>query len=223
MARSNKRKSEVDESTTAPDRKKSRSKHNVKTAAEPVAEPAAKLNRSTKAVEATASSTRPSRTTLAASQVPRSTRSSSNGTPVKGLGKAVNKSMSSAKKSNALTKRAKTAKSTTARGKKARKATSAAAYDEEAPAAVSKGRHQANISVKLSAKEGQAVEAYSDDEAEDDNEGPSYWLMKAEPGSRVEKGEDVKFSIDDLKAASTPEGWDGKHRTSSSTKLISKR
>ena len=34
-------------------------------------------------------------------------------------------------------------------------------------------------------------------------------LMKAEPESRIERGKDVKFSIDDLKAAEEPEGWDG--------------
>ena len=34
--------------------------------------------------------------------------------------------------------------------------------------------------------------------------------MKAEPESRFEKGVDVKFSIDDLKAAKEPEPWDGK-------------
>ena len=42
------------------------------------------------------------------------------------------------------------------------------------------------------------------------DDGPSYWLMKAEPESRIEKGKDVKFSIDDLRAAKEPEGWDGK-------------
>lgn len=44
---------------------------------------------------------------------------------------------------------------------------------------------------------------------EDDPDGPSYWLMKAEPESRIEKGKDVKFSIDDLKNATEPEAWDG--------------
>lgn len=39
----------------------------------------------------------------------------------------------------------------------------------------------------------------------------SYWLMKAEPESRFEKGVDVKFSIDDLKEAKEPEPWDGEH------------
>jgi predicted RNA-binding protein with PUA-like domain len=33
--------------------------------------------------------------------------------------------------------------------------------------------------------------------------------MKAEPESRIEKGKDVKFSIDDLRAAKEPEPWDG--------------
>lgn len=33
--------------------------------------------------------------------------------------------------------------------------------------------------------------------------------MKAEPNSRIEKGKDVKFSIEDLEAATRPEPWDG--------------
>lgn len=41
--------------------------------------------------------------------------------------------------------------------------------------------------------------------------GRSYWLMKAEPESRFEKGVDVKFSIDDLKNAKEPEPWDGEY------------
>ncbi|OBT74225.1 hypothetical protein VF21_07070 [Pseudogymnoascus sp. 05NY08] len=36
-----------------------------------------------------------------------------------------------------------------------------------------------------------------------------YWLLKAEPESRLEKGHDVKFSIDDLAAKTEPEPWDG--------------
>ncbi|KAF8245203.1 DUF55-domain-containing protein, partial [Wilcoxina mikolae CBS 423.85] len=36
-----------------------------------------------------------------------------------------------------------------------------------------------------------------------------YWLMKAEPETRIEKGKDVKFSIDDLAACDSPQGWDG--------------
>lgn len=33
--------------------------------------------------------------------------------------------------------------------------------------------------------------------------------MKAEPESRLEKGQDIKFSIDDLAARTEPEPWDG--------------
>ena len=46
-------------------------------------------------------------------------------------------------------------------------------------------------------------------DAPKEDTGRSYWLMKAEPESRLEKGVDVKFSIDDLAAAETPEPWDG--------------
>ncbi|KAG6219076.1 hypothetical protein E4U26_007411 [Claviceps purpurea] len=41
------------------------------------------------------------------------------------------------------------------------------------------------------------------------HEGEWYWLMKAEPETRLENGIDVRFSIDDLKAKTEPEGWDG--------------
>ncbi|KAH0365608.1 DUF55-domain-containing protein, partial [Aureobasidium melanogenum] len=71
----------------------------------------------------------------------------------------------------------------------------------------------------------------ADDEAEDDYDDPthdaniteattiiqadrSYWLMKAEPESRIEKNAngddvDVKFSIDDLRSRTEPEPWEG--------------
>jgi hypothetical protein len=42
------------------------------------------------------------------------------------------------------------------------------------------------------------------------HDGEWYWLMKAEPESRLENGIDVKFSIDDLRQKSVPEPWDGK-------------
>ncbi|KAI9141905.1 EVE domain-containing protein [Paraphysoderma sedebokerense] len=42
----------------------------------------------------------------------------------------------------------------------------------------------------------------------EEQQGPSYWLMKAEPDSRIVKGKDVKFSIDDLKAMNISP-WDG--------------
>ncbi|KND90920.1 Thymocyte nuclear protein 1, partial [Tolypocladium ophioglossoides CBS 100239] len=41
------------------------------------------------------------------------------------------------------------------------------------------------------------------------HDGEWYWLMKAEPETRFENGIDVRFSIDDLRAKTKPEGWDG--------------
>ncbi|KAM8955128.1 thymocyte nuclear protein 1 isoform 3-T3 [Lycaon pictus] len=42
------------------------------------------------------------------------------------------------------------------------------------------------------------------------NNQSSYWLMKSEPQSRIEKGVDVKFSIEDLKAEPKQTAcWDG--------------
>ncbi len=51
-------------------------------------------------------------------------------------------------------------------------------------------------------------EAHDDEAASDAR---SYWLMKAEPNSRMENGVDVRFSIDDLRAATAPEPWDGEY------------
>jgi hypothetical protein len=69
-------------------------------------------------------------------------------------------------------------------------------------------------------KSGSKVKSTADEEAKEENEtvengannetGQSFWLMKAEPESRMEKGVDVKYSIDDLQAAEEPQGWDGK-------------
>ncbi|KAK1673260.1 PUA-like domain-containing protein, partial [Colletotrichum godetiae] len=36
-----------------------------------------------------------------------------------------------------------------------------------------------------------------------------YWLMKSEPDVRIEDGYEIKFSVDDLAAKKTPEGWEG--------------
>lgn len=41
------------------------------------------------------------------------------------------------------------------------------------------------------------------------HDGEWYWLMKAEPETRMENGIDVRFSINDLRAKENPEGWDG--------------
>ena len=51
------------------------------------------------------------------------------------------------------------------------------------------------------------VANYDNEDLEDPR---GYCLMKAEPESRLEKGVDVRFSIDDLEGAIEPEPWDGK-------------
>lgn len=61
----------------------------------------------------------------------------------------------------------------------------------------------------ISAGEG-AVTDTTEQNIQDVDQDVQYWLMKAEPESRIEKGVDVKFSIDDLAAKTEPEGWDGK-------------
>ncbi|RPA97391.1 DUF55-domain-containing protein [Choiromyces venosus 120613-1] len=61
------------------------------------------------------------------------------------------------------------------------------------------------------AKKGPGVTVVTASAIDDANDPPSrsYWLMKAEPETRIEKGKDVKFSIDDLRACKKPAGWDG--------------
>lgn len=56
---------------------------------------------------------------------------------------------------------------------------------------------------------GTADDVDDGEETEASESGRQYWLMKAEPESRVENGVDLKFSIDDLKANGGAEAWDG--------------
>ncbi|KAK2738436.1 hypothetical protein FQN57_007027 [Myotisia sp. PD_48] len=69
-----------------------------------------------------------------------------------------------------------------------------------------------DASVKNARSEGtksQKQELVQDDGEDVSKGGRSYWLMKAEPEPRIEKGVDVSFSIDDLRNAAEPEPWDG--------------
>lgn len=50
-------------------------------------------------------------------------------------------------------------------------------------------------------------------------EGKWYWLLKAEPETRLEGGVDVRFSIDDLRARTKPEGWDGEFNANKKTRM----
>jgi hypothetical protein len=57
---------------------------------------------------------------------------------------------------------------------------------------------------------GTSNDVEDEEEIESLDTGRQYWLMKAEPESRIENGVDVKFSIDDLRARGAGgEAWDG--------------
>ena len=153
--------------------------------------------RQKKIIEPTASSSRPSTTSLSEAAAPRSTRSSISGkaAPDSLIKKATKASV------NGATKRSAPKVKATASGKPGKSAKTSV-HEEESTAPEEKS----TVVVDVPFREKRAE---AEDEAEVNGEGPAYWLMKAEPESRIEKGKDVKFSIDDLEAAKEPEGWDG--------------
>lgn len=62
---------------------------------------------------------------------------------------------------------------------------------------------------------GHDLDSDPEDQADEpcDQDAPTdlqYWLMKAEPETRMENGVDVSYPIDKLAAATLPEPWDGK-------------
>ncbi|CAF9906842.1 MAG: hypothetical protein ALECFALPRED_002668 [Alectoria fallacina] len=164
----------------------------------------ATTKRQKKVVEPTASSSRPSRNTLALATAPRSTRSSiSEKSMPAGPAKKTTKISVNGTATKSAPKTATKVKATDGgkRGRPAKKKTN----EEE----TAKSEEPSTLFVDVPLREKPAVNAEAEEEAEINSEGPAYWLMKAEPESRIEKGQDVKFSIDDLKAANHPEGWDG--------------
>lgn len=164
--------------------------------------------RQKKVLEPTASSSRPSRTSLSEAATPRSTRSSTSGksAPDPPTEKAPKASVNGAAKKSAPKVKASASRK---RGKSAK--TSIQGEETTAP----EGKSTVVVDVPFREKPAEA-----DDEAEVSGEGPAYWLMKAEPESRIEKGKDVKFSIDDLEAAKEPEGWDGMSRLTSCGQIM---
>ncbi|KAL8794376.1 MAG: hypothetical protein Q9195_003074 [Heterodermia aff. obscurata] len=164
----------------------------------------------------------------AAANASRATRSSKNGTTsgavvavketkakAKGKARAASPVKVAAKKSKTTSGVATKKMSAKAKGKAALTATNNededdddSSSDEDSPAEPTMpGNRRAKVSVNVPSPR-LAVEKAEDADEEDADE-PNYWLMKAEPESRLEKGKDVKFSIDDLKNAPEPEGWDG--------------
>jgi preprotein translocase subunit SecD len=70
-----------------------------------------------------------------------------------------------------------------------------------------KAREKATTKTNVTSKASADAASHADGEAVPD--GPRFWLMKAEPNTRIENGVDVKFGIDDLEAATEPEPWEG--------------
>jgi len=178
---------------------------------EEVQSPAAKKGRPKKAAE-TSSSSRPRRssnTVAVAAEPSRSTRSSVNETPARD-----NKSKEGVavkKPATASTKKPvpEAVKGNSKRAKTSKPASNGNNEGEDNGKDDSKGGNQSNllsINVSVKKKHSQGAAEHEDVDPHE----PSYWLMKAEPESRIEKGKDVKFSIDDLKAATEHEAWDGK-------------
>ena len=161
---------------------------------EPLGASAAKKARSKKDVENTASSTRLSRTSLITASKPRSTQSS--------IPRASVETASSTHTKSAL--RGMSKRKTGGRTKVKR---NASAPKADHVLSQVNGRRQTSVSVNL--PKNKTASDVADWQNDEDYDGPSYWLMKAEPESRIEKGKDVKFSIDDLRVASEPEPWDG--------------
>lgn len=109
-------------------------------------------------------------------------------------------------------KSAKSTKAATAKSAERAKSVKAAKFapTSKAYGTAINGRRGSAVSVEIETKNKEDIDDKPNQDEEDEEGDHSYWLMKAEPESRVEKGKDVKFSIDDLKAATKPEGWDGK-------------
>ena len=153
-------------------------------------------------VNKTATSSRPKRLSVSAANAPRSLRSSNSAptTPSTPTKKVTKTSMK-----GSVTKS--TTKTVSTKGRQKGKQSGKATVPKEERIAAQNGGQKANISIEVPTET--KSEAHEEPEVEENTDGPSYWLMKAEPESRIEKGKDVKFSIDDLKAATSPEGWDG--------------
>lgn len=161
---------------------------------------------SSKQVVETAAASRPKRASAGVNEAPKANaiKSAPNGetTAKKAKSAKTSKSAKAAKsaKPTVSAKSVKSAKST--------KPSKTAGKASKASKAETNGRRTSVVSVEIEKKEG--TEAQHDQDGEEEEGDLAYWLMKAEPESRIEKGKDVKFSIDDLKAATEPEGWDGK-------------
>lgn len=101
-----------------------------------------------------------------------------------------------------------TAAAVTTTPKKEKEAAPAKSTTGRGPGRPPKAESKTTAAPKTTATPKEKVEKKTETATEDEN-APHYWLLKAEPESRIENGKDVKFSIDDLKDVKEPEAWDG--------------
>lgn len=176
----------------------------------------AKKGRSTsdKQVVQTAAASRPRRASAGTDKAPKANatkKSASKESKGKTNGEAAdsakNAKSTKAAKSAKLVKSAERTKSV--KSAKSTRTSKTAGKVSKASGTETNGRRSSIVSVEIAKQKKEETEDEQDQDKEEEDD-HSYWLMKAEPESRIEKGKDVKFSIDDLKAATKPEGWDGK-------------
>lgn len=189
-----------------------RKKRDLATVADPPA--TAPSKRQKKEVDAIASSSRPSRTSLAAEAVPRQNNSAASKNTKKGVGRPRKAYLSSVNSSAPLSSRSSLngafsiAKNTAERPRRTFKGTSVSAEDTPTKMTVpvtksTRGRKKAvstetaedenaaktKISVDVPKSQAAVHDAKEEHERELEEsiggDGPSYWLMKAEPESRM--------------------------------------
>ena len=156
-------------------------------------------------VDKTATSSRPKRLSISAANAPRRLRSSNSAPTTPSISSTPTKKVTKTPMNGSATKS--TTKAAFTKGSKRVEQSGKATVPKEKTVAAQNGRQKTSISVEVPTTP--KSEANLEPEVEEDMDSSSYWLMKAEPESRIEKGKDVKFSIDDLRAATSPEGWDG--------------
>lgn len=161
-----------------------------------------------KQVVETAAASRPKRASAGTNVTPKTDATKKSASKAESTGVAA-KSAKNVKSTKAATpKSAEPAKSV--KSAKSAPTSKTAGKGSKALGTETNGRRSSNVSVEIESKKKEEIEDEQDQDEDEEEGDHSYWLMKAEPESRIEKGKDVKFSIDDLKAATKPEGWDGK-------------
>ena len=217
-----KRKANEAELSTAPVPKRGRGRPANTDSATPasLSPPKHKSSHNALRVQPTATSSRPKRNVSAAKEIPKLARSSKSGGVSKPVPKPTRATVKTAKAATPAAKPKKASeKAKISKAGKNNSASTLAVKPKKSPKQANtsrkltqtplKNRRDSNVSVEI--PHIYTTTADHVDGAEDeDPEGPSYWLMKAEPESRIEKGKDVKFSIDDLRNTTEPEAWDGK-------------